>query len=50
MPTKNWHLPSASTRTNSQTTSATDLQHILKGVQGGDSEWDTLCPGKKLAE
>ena len=23
-----------------------DLQHSLRGVQGGDQEWGTLCPGK----
>ena len=27
LPTKNWHLPSASTRTKSLVTAATDLQH-----------------------
>ena len=36
--TKNWHLPSASTRIKSLATAAADCQHPLKGVQGGDQE------------
>ena len=27
-----------------------DLQHALKGGQGGDQEWGILCLGEKLAE
>ena len=27
-------------------TAITDLQHILKGIQGGDHEWSTLCSRK----
>ena len=35
---KNWQLPFASVRVKLLATAATDLQHILKGVQGGDQE------------
>ena len=35
---KNCHLPSASARINSLATAVADLQHTLKGVQGGDQE------------
>ena len=38
LPTKNYHLRSASTRIRSLATAVTDLQHTLKGVQGGDQE------------
>ena len=41
--TTNWPFPSASTSIISQ---AADLQHTLKGVQGGDQERSSLCPGK----
>ena len=46
----NWHLPSTSTRIKLWAAAAADLQHLLKGVQGGGQEWGTLCSGKKLAE
>ena len=46
LPTKNWHLPTAFTKIKSHTIVAADLQHPLKGVQGGDQEWGTLCSGK----
>ena len=42
----NWHLPSTSTRIRSRAAVAADLQHPLKGVQGGDQEGGTLCSGK----
>ena len=38
VPTKNWHLPSASTRMTPLATAGADLQHIPKGAQGGDQE------------
>ena len=38
LPTKTWHLPSASTRIKSQAAVTTDPQHTLKRVQGGDQE------------
>ena len=41
--TTNWHLPSTSTRTKSCAVAATDLQHSLKGVQGGEQKWGRLC-------
>ena len=43
------HLRSTSTRIKSCAAAAADLQQFLKGVQGGDQEWGTLCSGK-LAE
>ena len=43
---KNCHLPSASTRIRSQAAAAADLEHTLKGVQGGDLECGPLCSGK----
>ena len=46
LPTKNCHLPPASTRTLSLATAVADLQHTFKGVQSGDHEWGTLCSGK----
>ena len=46
LPTESWHLPSASATMRSLGTSATDLQHIPKGVQCGDQGWDALCTGK----
>jgi len=42
LPTKNFHLPFASTWTRSLATEATDLQHIPKGAQGVDHKWDTV--------
>ena len=27
-------------------TAAADPQHTLKGVQGGDQKWSTLCSGE----
>ena len=47
--TTNWHLPSTSSRIKSGAATAADLQHPLKGVQGGDQEWDTVL-WEKLAE
>ena len=41
LPTKNGHVPSASTQMRSLATVVTDLQHLLNGGQGGDQEWDT---------
>ena len=41
--TTNWHLSSTSARTKSCAVAATDLQHSLKGVQGGEQKWGTLC-------
>ena len=46
MPTKKCHWPSSSTRIESLATAVADLQHVLKGVQGGDLEWGSLCSGK----
>ena len=46
MPTTNWHLPSASTRIESRAAAAADLQHPLRGVQGGGQEGGTLGSGK----
>ena len=46
MPTEDSHLPSASTRTGSLATGVADLQHPLKGVQGGNQEGGPLCSGK----
>ena len=42
----NWHLRYASSRTRSTANAATDLQHTLTGVQGGNQNRDTLCTGK----
>ena len=38
LPTKECPLPSGSSRIKSLATAVTDLQHILKGIQGGDRE------------
>ena len=38
VPTKRCHLSSTSTKIKSLAGSVADLQHILKGVQGGDQE------------
>ena len=38
LPTKNLLLSSASTRVKSTATAVTDLQHPLKGIQGGHQE------------
>ena len=46
LPTKNGHLPSASTQMRSLATAVTDLQHLLNGGQGRDQERDTLCSGR----
>ena len=45
-PTKNCHLPSGSAKMKSLATAVADLQRTLKGAQGGDQEWGTLCSGK----
>ena len=45
-PATNWHWPSTSARTKSQSAMTADCQHPLKSVQGGDQERDTLCSGK----
>ena len=42
-------MPFAATWIRSLATEATDLQHILKGAQGVDHEWDTVS-WKILAE
>ena len=48
--TANWDLPSSSTGIKSSAAVAADLQHPLKGVQGGAQKWGTLySEGKKLA-
>ena len=39
------HLPSASARIKLWAAAPADLQH-LKGVQGGEQKWGTLCSGK----
>ena len=41
--TANWHLPSTSMRIKSCAAVAANFQHPLKGVQGGDQKWGTLC-------
>jgi len=41
--TYNWHLPFTSIRIKLQAAAAADLQHPLKGVQGGDQEGGPLC-------
>ena len=38
LPSKNCHSPSGSPRMKSLATEVADLQHTLKGVQGGDQE------------
>ena len=38
--------PSASTRSRLLVAAVADLQHTLKGVQGSDQEWSTLCSEK----
>ena len=45
--TTNGHSPwaLASTRLKSWATAAADLQHLLKGVQGGEQKWGMLCSG-----
>ena len=40
------HLPSTSTRIKSCAAAAADLQHPLKGVQGGVQKWGSLCSRK----
>ena len=45
-PTKNWHLLCASIRIKSLATAVTNIQQNLKGLQGGDKESGTQCPGK----
>ena len=44
--TINWHFPSTSTRIKSCAATAADFQHPLKGGQGGEQKWGTLCSGK----
>ena len=46
LPTKNGHVPSASTQMRSLAAVVTDFQCLLNGGQGGDQEWDTLCSGR----
>ena len=46
MSTTNWHLPSTSTGVKSRDAAAADLQHPMKGAQGGDQKWGTMCFGK----
>ena len=38
LPAKEYRSPSSCTRIESSATAITDLQHTLKGVQGGDQE------------
>ena len=38
MSTTNWHLPSTSTGVKSRDAAAADLQHPMKGAQGGDQK------------
>ena len=42
VPTKNWHLPSPSTRIKSWAAAAADLQHPVKGVKSGGQELSTF--------
>ena len=42
----NWHLPSISTRIKSYAAAAADFQHLLKGIQGVEQKWGTLCSRK----
>ena len=44
--TCHWHLPPTSIRIKSRTDAAADFQHPLKGVQGEEQKWSTLCLGK----
>ena len=44
--TRDWYLSPASTGLESWATATADPQHPLKGAQGGDQEWGTLCSGK----
>ena len=46
MPKKICHLPSTSTKIKSCAAVDADLQHSLKGVDGGDQECGTVCSGK----
>ena len=46
MPTTNVCFAVCFTRIKLGAAIAGDLQHPLKGVQGGDQEWGTLCFGK----
>lgn len=50
LPMTNWLLPSASSRIRSKTPSAADLQHTLKGFQGGNQEWGALCSRRHWQE
>ena len=43
LPTKNWHLPFASMRMKSLSHCGHWPSSTLKGVQGGDQAWGTLC-------
>ena len=47
MSTTNWHLPSSSTRIKSGAAAATDFQHSLTGVQGGEQQCSILCLGEE---
>ena len=40
------YLSSASTRIKQCAVATAELQHPLKGVQGGEQKWSTLCSGK----
>ena len=42
---RDWHLPSVSTGIESWSIAAACLQYSLKGAQGGDQVWGTLCSG-----
>ena len=46
VPTKNWHLPPASTRIRSLPIVVANFLRTLKGVQCGDQECGIQCSGK----
>ena len=45
MSTANWHLPSIFTGIKSCAAAVADFQHPMKGIQGGEQKWGTLCSG-----
>lgn len=44
MSTTNWHWPSTGIKSCDAATA--DLQHPMKGAEGGDQKWGTMCFGK----
>ena len=44
--TCHWHFPYMSTKTESCAAAAADFHHSMRGVQGEEQKWGTLCSGR----